>query len=107
LLSSSLDPSALLDRLHQIEAHFGRLRRGQPWQSRTLDLDIILWSGGIWVSNEPLAIPHREMRNRSFVLSPATSIAPKWRDPVTGLTIRQLFHRHLRRKPLDRPAKRP
>lgn len=100
IIASSLDPPALLCRLHEIEAHFGRERRGQRWRSRILDLDIILWSGGIW-ADETLAIPHPAMRNRSFVLTPAAMIAPDWRDPVSGLSLRQLQSRLTRPKPLD------
>lgn len=102
ILASPLEPPALLDRLHEIEAHFGRERRGQRWRARVLDLDIILWSGGIWAEDRPaLSIPHPAMRTRGFVLAPAAAIAPDWRDPVTGLTIRQLQSRLTRPKPLD------
>jgi 2-amino-4-hydroxy-6-hydroxymethyldihydropteridine diphosphokinase len=102
VVSTELDPPALLSRLLEIEAHFGRVRRGQPWQARVLDLDILLWSGGIWADTNPeLAIPHPALRIRGFVLTPAAMIAPDWRDPVTGLTIRQLQSRFNRPKPLD------
>jgi 2-amino-4-hydroxy-6-hydroxymethyldihydropteridine diphosphokinase len=107
ILSSSLNPPELLDQLHSVEAHFGRQRRGQRWRARTLDLDIILWSGGIFVSHDPaLAIPHCAMRDRGFVLGPANQIAKNWRDPISNLTISQLFHRLGRAKPLDRLQKR-
>jgi 2-amino-4-hydroxy-6-hydroxymethyldihydropteridine diphosphokinase len=102
IVSSELEPPALLSRLLEIEAHFGRVRQGQAWRSRVLDIDIILWSGGLWSGNAPeLAIPHREMRKRNFVLTPAAMIAPDWRDPLTGLTVRQLQSRFNRPKPLD------
>lgn len=102
IVATKLPPPALLLRLHEIEAHFGRVRRGQPWRARILDLDIILWSGGIWADTDPeLAIPHPAMRERSFVLTPAAMIAPDWRDPVTSLTLRQLQSRFNRPKPLD------
>jgi 2-amino-4-hydroxy-6-hydroxymethyldihydropteridine diphosphokinase len=107
ILSSALPPPELLDRLQQVEAHFGRQRRGQKWRARVLDLDILLWSNGIWASDDPpLAIPHLAMRSRDFVLGPACTIAADWRDPITGLSIRQLFQRLTRAKPLDRPQKR-
>lgn len=107
LVSSTLKPPDLLLRLHEIEAHFGRIRRGRHWQARTLDLDIILWSGGIWADSDPeLIIPHPEMRSRDFVLTPAAMIAPCWRDPVTGRTLRQLQSRLTRPKPLDRASLR-
>jgi 2-amino-4-hydroxy-6-hydroxymethyldihydropteridine diphosphokinase len=107
IISTSLPPPELLALLHAIELHFGRTRTGQRWRARTLDLDILLWSGGIWVSDAPsLAIPHAAMRERNFVLGPATAIAPDWRDPLTGRSIQQLFHRLNRAKPLDRLKKR-
>ena len=107
IVSTDLSPPALLAMLQSVEAHFGRIRRGQRWQARTLDLDIILWSGGMWSSDKPaLAIPHYAMRERTFVLGPAHAIAPDWRDPVSNLTIRQLFHRLYRSNPLDQRGKR-
>lgn len=102
IVSTELDPPTLLLRLLEIEAHFGRVRRGQSWQARVLDLDILLWSGGIWADACPdLAIPHPALRMRGFVLTPAAMIAPDWRDPVTNLTVRQLQSRFNRPKPLD------
>ncbi len=81
-------PDALLARLKAIERGFGR-RRGQRWGARVIDIDIILWSGGIWAS-PGLTIPHPAFRLRGFVLRPLAQIAPAWRDPVSGRTIRQL-----------------
>ena len=103
MVKSSLLPDALLAELNAIEHHFGRQRTGQRWRARTLDLDIILWSGGLWISDHPdLSIPHREYANRHFVLGPCAEIASGWRDPISGRTLRQLFHRLNRPKPLDR-----
>ncbi len=96
IIASPLQPDALLALLKRLEARFGR-RRGQRWSARTLDLDIILWSGGSWYSPSPLLIvPHPAYRTRNFVLRPALAIAPHWRDPLTGLTIAQLHHRATR-----------
>ncbi|HEV7233660.1 MAG TPA: 2-amino-4-hydroxy-6-hydroxymethyldihydropteridine diphosphokinase, partial [Sphingorhabdus sp.] len=72
---------------------------------RTLDLDILLWSEGMWAENQ-LAIPHPAFRMRSFVLTPAAMIAPDWRDPVTSRSIRQLQLRLNRPKRLDPQGRR-
>ena len=96
LLASELDPPSLLEVLQQIEDDFGRRRAGARWRARSLDLDIVLWSGGVWHSST-LTVPHPEFRQRAFVLDPAAEIAPHWRDPVSGLTLRQLAAR-LRRQ---------
>lgn len=107
IVSTALEPPDLLDALHAIEAHFGRSRRGQRWQARTLDLDILLWSGGMWVGTAPeLAIPHPAFCQRNFALAPACEIAAEWREPLSNLSIRQLFHRLNRSKPLDRSTGR-
>lgn len=105
IVETTLPPPALLTLLKRIETEYGR-RRGQPWSRRVLDLDIILWSGGVFVSDWPaLTIPHPLMRERSFVLGPAVEIARDWRDPLTGLTIGQLDARY--RRPKKRPEKAP
>ena len=105
MIESPLPPIPLLNQLKAIEAEFG-IRRGQRWSQRVLDLDIILWSDGPFVSDKPaLATPHPAMHLRDFVLGPASQIAADWRDPITGLTVKQLRFRQKRAKPLDRKPK--
>ena len=91
ILTTDLDPPELLDALKAVERAFGR-RGGRKWGPRVLDLDILLWSGGAW-AGAGLIIPHPEMRRRPFVLEPLAEIAPGWRDPVTGASVRQLLAR--------------
>jgi 2-amino-4-hydroxy-6-hydroxymethyldihydropteridine diphosphokinase len=102
VLDSDLTPPALLAALKRMEREFGR-RPGQRWGDRVLDLDIVLWSGGVWRS-ERLTIPHPAFALRDFVLTPARAIAPAWRDPVSGLTVAHLHARLTRRRPLLRGA---
>ena len=104
LVESDLAPPEMLEDLQQIEMAMGRERRGQRWSARTLDLDIVLWSGGLF-ADENLQIPHPRFRQRSFVLEPAAKIAPAWRDPLTGLTLRQLAARFS--KPVSGPSRDP
>ena len=99
IVHSKRDPDALLARLQTIEQLFGRRRGGQRWGTRVLDLDIILWSGGAW-SSPGLTIPHIAFRSRAFALTPAAAIAPRWRDPLTGLSLRQLHARLTKSRPL-------
>ncbi|MDX3899535.1 MAG: 2-amino-4-hydroxy-6-hydroxymethyldihydropteridine diphosphokinase [Sphingobium sp.] len=88
LLASPLPPDRMLDQVQAIERRFGR-RRARRWGERTLDIDIILWSGGRW-SSPALRIPHPAYRQRPFVLEPLAAIVPAWRDPITGLRIAHL-----------------
>lgn len=100
VIESDEAPVDLLARLKAIEAAFGR-RRGQRWDDRVIDLDIILWSDGAWASGA-LVVPHPEFRTRRFVLDPLLQVAPEWRDPLTGLTVRQIAARLTRRRPSPR-----
>lgn len=93
LVRSSLEPPDMLSALKDLEADFGRRSGGQRWSARTLDCDIVLWSGGVW-ADYALTIPHPLFRERDFVLQPAAAIAPDWRDPLTNLSIRQLLFRN-------------
>ena len=89
LIESDLPPPALLTHLKAIERSFGRHSRGQRWSARVLDLDIILWSGGIW-TDATLTVPHPSFRARSFVLTPVCEITPNWRDPISHFSTLQL-----------------
>jgi 2-amino-4-hydroxy-6-hydroxymethyldihydropteridine diphosphokinase len=98
LIETRMTPSELLNHLQAIEGGFGRRRRGRRWGARVLDLDIILWSAGLWAS-PGLSIPHPRFRERGFVLSPLNQIARGWRDPITGQSIPHLKTRLDRRHP--------
>ena len=100
LIETAEDPPALLARLKAVERAFGR-RAGRRWGARVIDLDIVLWSGGVW-RTAGLSVPHRAFRERAFVLEPLARIAPTWRDPCTSLSIRQLHARLTRRPVLPR-----
>jgi 2-amino-4-hydroxy-6-hydroxymethyldihydropteridine diphosphokinase len=99
ILSTELAPDDLLLALKGIERDFGR-RPGKRWGPRVLDLDIILWSEGAWSGPGPI-IPHREFRKRGFVLAPLAEVAPDWRDPLNGASVRQLLRRLARARPLS------
>ena len=99
LIESDEAPPMLLARLKRIEAAFGR-RRGRRWGARVIDLDILLWSEGVWRS-DGLTVPHVALAERGFVLAPLRRIAPGWRVPGAMRTIRQLAHT------VDRPRRRP
>ncbi|PKP90478.1 MAG: 2-amino-4-hydroxy-6-hydroxymethyldihydropteridine diphosphokinase [Alphaproteobacteria bacterium HGW-Alphaproteobacteria-16] len=94
LIETAETPPELLVRLKAIESAFGR-RPGRRWDSRVIDLDIILWSGGAW-SGPGLTVPHPLFRQRDFVLRPLLAIVPGWRDPLTGRAMRQLAAQRMR-----------
>lgn len=72
-LETALSPRALLDQLLEIERAHGRARkrrgRAGVYQSRTLDLDLLL-HGDHRIAEEGLVVPHPRMLEREFVLVP-------------------------------------
>jgi 2-amino-4-hydroxy-6-hydroxymethyldihydropteridine diphosphokinase len=84
-------PRALLATLLTLEGQHGR-ERPHAGAARTLDLDLIFF-GEERVEEPGLVVPHPRFRDRRFVLEPLAEVAPDWRDPVTGLTVRELLGR--------------
>jgi 2-amino-4-hydroxy-6-hydroxymethyldihydropteridine diphosphokinase len=68
LVDTSLPPADLLDRLHEVEAAFDRVRLVR-WGPRTLDIDIITMAGER-SDNPELTLPHPRAHERAFVLAP-------------------------------------
>ena len=90
-VETTLGPFELLATLQEIEREARRVRRFF-WGPRTLDLDLLLWGKEI-LTSPTLTVPHPRIAWRDFVLGPACEIAPDWRLPTTGLTLRE--HRRL------------
>lgn len=74
VVETDLDPHALLDLLHRIEASHGRTR-DERWGDRTLDLDLID-VGGTRIADERLELPHPRAWQRAFVLQPWLDVEP-------------------------------
>jgi 2-amino-4-hydroxy-6-hydroxymethyldihydropteridine diphosphokinase len=92
IVRTSLAPVSLLERLHAVEAAFGRIRaeRNAP---RTLDLDLIAYGrlvGRFGGGEKPLILPHPRASERLFVMGPLAEVAPEWTCPLTGRMARDM-----------------
>jgi 2-amino-4-hydroxy-6-hydroxymethyldihydropteridine diphosphokinase len=74
LARTTLASRVLLDRLHEIEAAFDRVRMVR-WGPRTLDIDIISVVGEVSADPE-LTLPHPRAHERAFVLAPWHDVDP-------------------------------
>ena len=87
LARTMLSSRVLLDRLHEIEAAFDRVREVR-WGPRTLDIDIISVAGEVSADPE-LTLPHPRAHERAFVLAPWHDVDPDavlpGYGPVTAL----------------------
>ena len=88
-VQTSLEPSALLERLLSIEDQMGR-KREERWGPRSVDLDILLYDNRI-VDSDRLTIPHPRMHERRFVLLPLAQIAPRFSHPRLKKSVEELL----------------
>ena len=73
-VSSSLSPFSFLEKIHRIEAEFGRDREKEiRFGPRSLDIDIEEF-GDMKIDSDSLTLPHPRLHERAFVLVPALEI---------------------------------
>jgi len=78
------DAFALLSLLRRIEETQGRVR-SIPNAARTLDLDLLTFGSERYNTDE-LTVPHPRMKERAFVLVPASELQPKWLRDIAKLS---------------------
>lgn len=71
-----------IERLHNLA---GRIRGDQKWESRPLDIDLLLYNDLI-MEEGPVRVPRSDILEYSFVLRPLAELAPDLVHPVTGKT---------------------
>lgn len=78
---TNIEPYELLLILKDIEKEVGR-KPTFRWGPRVVDLDIILYGDLVYVTSD-LVIPHKDYKNRKFVLEPLIELDFTLVDPVS------------------------
>jgi 2-amino-4-hydroxy-6-hydroxymethyldihydropteridine diphosphokinase len=82
-ITTNLPAMDLLRDLQRIEHDHGRVRKGERWGARTLDLDLLIY-GQQQIDLPELIVPHAGIAERAFVLYPLYEIAPELLVPGKG-----------------------
>lgn len=89
LVTTDLEPFALLRRLQELERAAGRLPT-RRYGERVIDVDILLF-GDRTIASDVLTIPHPLLAERAFALAPLADLAPGLVHPVLKVTIARLL----------------
>ena len=89
-LGTDLPIKSLNNRFREIENQHGRIRGGEKFASRTLDIDLLLYGNAV-IDEGGIAIPRNEIIRYAFVLLPLAEVAGEMRHPVNGCTYQKLW----------------
>jgi 2-amino-4-hydroxy-6-hydroxymethyldihydropteridine diphosphokinase len=90
VVSSTLNPVEVLQKIQSIESEMGRTRVTK-WGERTIDIDI-LYANDCILDLPQLKIPHPEIQNRRFTLIALTEIDPDFIHPTLQKNHRDLYN---------------
>ncbi|MDD3594082.1 MAG: 2-amino-4-hydroxy-6-hydroxymethyldihydropteridine diphosphokinase [Candidatus Gastranaerophilales bacterium] len=87
-IKTNLLPLELLHYIKKIESMLGRKsRQNNVYENRPIDIDILFY-GNIQLKTPELTIPHKDIKNRDFVVFPLIEIAPEFRNILSPVTIK-------------------
>jgi len=69
-----------IERLHDLS---GRVRGGNKWVARPLDIDLLLYDDLV-IDESGIRVPRSDVLEYSFVLRPMAELAPELVHPTTG-----------------------
>ena len=78
-------------RTLMIEKKLGRVRNALQYQPRIIDIDI-LFVGDTVINTHQLTIPHEQIANRRFTLTPLAEIVPDLIHPVLKKPVLELWN---------------
>lgn len=79
---SNQSPREICEQIELIHNLTGRGRNSGKWESRPLDIDLLLYNDLV-LDERPVRVPREDVLKYSFVLRPLAELAPTLLHPVT------------------------
>ena len=89
-LKTDLPVRSLNNSIRDIEKKYGRVREGEKFSSRMLDIDLLLYGNEV-INEGGLEIPRSEITQYAFVLLPLAEVAGNVRHPADSRTYQELW----------------
>ena len=89
-INTKFDPFQLFKKLKEIEKKIGRKFPHRRGDEREIDLDIIFYGKDI-LNTKQLKIPHKEFKNREFVLKGLSEIVPDFVAPEINKKVKEIY----------------
>ena len=83
---SNESPVSICEEIELIHNLTGRDRDSGKWESRPLDIDLLLYNDLV-IDEPPVRVPRKDVLEYSFVLRPLAELSPDLVHPVTGKTM--------------------
>lgn len=91
VIDTNKEAEEIFRRTLLIEKKLGRVRNALQYQPRIIDIDI-LFVGDTVINTHQLTIPHEQIPNRRFTLTPLAEIIPDFIHPVMNKSVLELWN---------------
>lgn len=88
---TALTPRECLKAMKDAEKELGRAADAPRYSPRIIDIDLLYYDN-IIIKSGDIIIPHPQIMGRRFVLAPLSDIAPDFKDPESGMTVKQALN---------------
>jgi 2-amino-4-hydroxy-6-hydroxymethyldihydropteridine diphosphokinase len=88
--NTTAKPEQVFGTIQDLHAKAGRVYHDDPFCSRTLDLDMLLYGSLV---QSRLKLPHADIEKYGYVVGPMAEVAPQLRHPVNGMTMQDIWKR--------------